>query len=223
MPTTDTEKVKPPSASRASTKKRKANSREAKSFATQIRQRKKIERAFAPLRERLRAFERRVNPKQENLHFGGQLNIAPKDFDELLALASEGLRAVRNHDVYFKKHPLYDDGMFWYELFLLISVASRQGVTVSESVLRSLVEVLVDMSHYSLAPYGGRLVPVDIIKRNHEALGNLLWGFSLPSLQLFAQARAKQSPEVSEFVAWTLAVVAKLRSKDRKVGFLVKP
>jgi hypothetical protein len=174
---------------------------------------KQIERAFAPLHERLRTLERRLNPSEQNLHFGGQLNVVPKDFDELLALASEGLRTVRNYDAYFKKHGLYErDGFFWYDLCLLISVASRQGLTVSESVLRPLVEVLVDMSQYSLATGG------DMVKRNHEALGNLLWGFSLPSLQAIARARAKQSPQVNEFVAMTLADVAKLQPKDKQMA-----
>jgi len=174
---------------------------------------KEIERAFAPLHERLRTLERRLNPTKQNLHFGGQLNVVPDDFDELLALASEGLRAVRNEDAYFRQHALYDDGMFWYDLFLLISAASlhgRTGMAVPESVLRPLVEVLVDISHYSMR-HGG-----DITKRNHEALGNVLYGFSLPSLQVLARARADQSPQVTEFVAWTLDTVAKAQAKNRK-------
>ena len=108
---------------------------------------------------------------------------------------------------------MHDDGMFWYDLFLSISVASLQGLTVPEWVLRALVEVLVDISHYSLATGG------DIFKRNREALGNLLYGFPLPSIQAIARARAKQSPDVTEFVALTLGVVAKAQAHgDEEFG-----
>jgi hypothetical protein len=180
-----------------------------------------IERAFAPFHEHPRTLERRLNPSEQNLHFGDKLNVVPKDFDELLALASEGLRTVRNYDAFFKEHGLAW-GMFWYHLFPLISVASLQGLRVSESVLRPLVEVLVDISHYLMATGGDQfhtIVAADMVQLNHEALGNLLWGFSLPSLQLIAEARAKQSPEVSEFVAWTLAAVAKAQAhNDEEFG-----
>ena len=35
----------------------------------------------------------------------------------LLGLPKEGLTKVRSHREYFSEHSLYDDGMFWYDLF----------------------------------------------------------------------------------------------------------
>ena len=175
-----------------------------------------IEHAFAPLRQRLRVLKERLNPSGQNLHFGGTLNVVPPDFDELLTLAEEGLRAVRQQDDFFSRHSLYGDRGFWYNLFLLISAASlhgRRGLAVSASVLHRLVEVLVDVSHYSLAVLGGELGVLgrratdDMIKRNHEALGNLLYGFAWPSLRVLVTQRGMQSPQVTEFVAWTLGAV----------------
>lgn len=171
--------------------------------------RAEIEGAFGTLHQRLRTLERKLNPSEQYMCFRAGLNVAPEDFEELLALAAEGLRTVRKHDPYFRKYRLYDDGMFWDDLFMLIWFASlhgQKGMAVPESVLRSLVEVLVDISHYSLVGGGG-----DIVKGNENALANLLYRFPLPSLQLLARARAKQSPEVTEFVDWTLDAVAKAR------------
>ena len=86
-----------------------------------------IERQFTELRTRLRTLEKRLNPKDEDLHFVPRLvGLKREDFSELLAIAEDGLSKVREHEEYFLTSALYDDGMFWYELFTLISTASLQ-------------------------------------------------------------------------------------------------
>lgn len=173
-----------------------------------------IPRAFADLHARLDTLETRLNPRGENLHFCPRLDdLGREDFSLMLALAEDGLLKVREHEDYFLGARLYADGMFWYRLFLLISTASlqsRQGMEVRDPTLRRLVKVLVDISRYSLA--GG---PSDIGKRNHEALGNLFCGFPSPALHTLARDRARQSPEMSDFVAFTVRAVASIEQRKR--------
>lgn len=176
-----------------------------------------VPRDFADLHGRLDTLEKRLNPANENLHFGPRLsNIGQEDFTEMLALAEDGLGKVREHESYFLEARLYADGMFWYRIFLLISAASlqsRQVPEVSEPTLRRLVEVLVDISRYSLV--GG---PSDIGKRNHEALGNLFCGFPSPALRVLAQDRAQHSPKMAEFVAFTVRAVEAVEERKRSTA-----
>jgi hypothetical protein len=141
-----------------------------------------VEGHFADLREALRQLELKYNPTKENLHFTPPFPADAALFAELVALADQGLARVRSLSWFFSKHALYADGMFWYRLFLLISAAGVQGRrdglerTVSFETLRQLVEILVDISEFSLVHSG------DIIKRNHETLGNIIYGFYSPRL-----------------------------------------
>ena len=176
-----------------------------------------IPQAFAELHARLDTLEKRLNPGGENLHFCPRLaDLGQKDFSDMLAMAEDGLGKVREHEDYFLHARLYADGMFWYRLFLLISTASLQSrpeSEVTEPTLRRLVEVLVGVSRYSLV--GG---PSDIGKRNHEALGNLFCGFPSPALRTLARARAQQSPEMADFVAFTLRAVESVEQRKRSTA-----
>lgn len=176
-----------------------------------------VSQAFADLRGRLGTLQARLNPGGANLHFCPTLtDLAPRDFSDLLALAEDGLRRVLEHEAYFRRGRLYDDGMFWYGLFTLISTASLQAPktpTVPDAVVRRLVEVLVDISRYSLA--GG---PSDIGKRNHEALGNLFCGFPSPALRTLARDRAHQSAEMARFVTFTVKVVEGVERRTRSTA-----
>jgi len=176
-----------------------------------------ISQAFADLHARLGTLEERLNPQNENLHFCPRLlDLGEEDFSDMLALAEDGLIKIREYEDYFLGARLYADGMFWYRLFLLISTASLQAPQnpeMTEPTLRRLVEVLVDISRYSLA--GG---PSDIGKRNHEALGNLFCGFPSPALRTLALDRAQQSPEMADFVAFTVKAVESVEQRRRSTA-----
>jgi hypothetical protein len=176
-----------------------------------------IPQAFAELHARLDILEKRLNPQDENLHFRPRLaDLGQKDFSDMLALAEDGLLKVREHESYFLEARLYADGMFWYHLFLLISAASLQSLQVrevSEPTQRRLVEVLVDISRYSLV--GG---PSDIGKRNHEALGNLFCGFPSPTLRTLARDRAQHSPQMAEFVSFTVRAVEAVEQRKHSTA-----
>ena len=148
---------------------------------------------FKELREQLMALEKRFNPEKLNLHFG-----APKKsmvwsglWEEIDQLAREGLEKVNEHRDYFLKNSLYDDGMYWYELFLLIhgvGVAQSHGQGPAElpslETQRSILSCLVDISEY------GVVIPGDIYSRNCEALTAFLWAF--PDLE--SEADGFRSP-----------------------------
>jgi hypothetical protein len=102
--------------------------------------------------------------KRERVHLGG---TDPS--------RSRRRTPVEDHQQYFLRHALYDYGMFWYELFPAISAAvlgyeSSPGKRLqAPCAVETLLLELVLISRYSTF-HGG-----DITKRNHEALGNLLW------------------------------------------------
>ena len=85
---------------------------------------------FDELHGRLRGLEERFNPKKLNLHFGAprDAQVWPGLWTEIEELAREGLNLVNKHRDYFlgRQAPaaLYDDGMFWYDLFLFIGAVS---------------------------------------------------------------------------------------------------
>ena len=131
---------------------------------------------FSGLRGRLLALEKTYSPAGENLHFEPLSRADAALYKALLGLAKDGLTKVRTHREYFPEHSLYDDGMFWYDLLLLISAAAqrmhadRGHHAVPTETATALVETLVEISEFTVL--GG-----DITKRNFEALGNTLWTF----------------------------------------------
>jgi hypothetical protein len=144
---------------------------------------------FKGLRERLMALEKRFNPEKSNLHFGAPRTsmVWPGLWEEIDELACEGLKKVNEHRDYFLEQGMYDDGMYWYELFLLIhgvGVAQSNGQGPTElptlETQRSILSCLVDISEYSV------VIPGDIYSRNCEALTAFLWAF--PDLESEADA-----------------------------------
>lgn len=178
--------------------------------------REQIEADFQEIHTRLRQLEKAHNPQDENLHFVPVAQVDANFYVTLLQLAREGLAKVRQHRDYFLKHALYDDGMFWYDLFLLISAA---GVRVEAGKVRSsitpeavngLTEVLVAISEYTVLGVGG-----DITKRNYEALGNTLLAFYNDDLVTLARLKGREVG-VGKFVAEAISRVQKCRNDENK-------
>ncbi len=163
---------------------------------------KTLEQDFAVVHSALRQIEKDYNPSGENLHFASLIKADTQLYERVLALAREGLTIVRKHREYFSKHALYDDGMFWYDLFLTISAAAckvkHDGIqaAIPQNVVKELTLVLVDISEFSTV-HGG-----DITKRNHEALGNTLWAFNDKALIRGVRARNRKigQEQVKEFI-----------------------
>ena len=78
--------------------------------------REQIEADFEEINNRLRYIEKLYNPHKLNLHFDDPPRADAELYRELLVLSREGLEKVKHHGEYFSSHPLYDDGMFWYDL-----------------------------------------------------------------------------------------------------------
>lgn len=137
-----------------------------------------------PLRERLKRLEGRFNPEGLNLHFGAPkgAHVCPGLWAGISELAREGLGRIEEHREYFLKakapSAMYDDGMYWYDLFLFIGAVSiaqaNYGDEIEEpdpAISRSVAESLIAISEYTA------VVPGDISKRNWEALANFLIAF----------------------------------------------
>jgi hypothetical protein len=179
-----------------------------------------LQSEFQELHSELRRLERIHNPDEKNLHFDFPEKADENLFSKLLVLAQEGLAMVRKHRDFFLNNALYADGMFWYDLFLLISSASMKIKTdmnqqnTPKDIIFDLAIVLVDIVEYS-APRGG-----DITKRNHEALGNTLYCFYSQDLVESIRKRSNESrnQKTMEFVEWTISKVEALRQEDNKSG-----
>ena len=163
---------------------------------------------FGDLKRRLARLVSQARPTDDNLHFARFQELDRNSWDELAALARGGLAKVRDHRHFFSDHDLYDDGMFWYELCLAISSASvsyrsATGEAPPANQLEELVDVLVDISHYSARR------PSDMYKRNREALGNVLWAAEDETLIKRARRRAGEIAEthVIAFVEDTIGAV----------------
>jgi hypothetical protein len=162
----------------------------------------KIAKDFEQLHTRLRLLEAEYNPHAVNLHFDGPLVRADRKlYDDLLQLTRDGLDRVRQHRASVLRKSLYSDGMFSYDLCLLISAAAmrthgdKTQDTIAEDVVKALTESLVELSEYSAG--GG-----DMHQRNFEALRNTLWAFYSGDLLEVARlkSRAVQSRKVARFV-----------------------
>lgn len=163
---------------------------------------------FEDLKGRLEAFIAAAAPTDENLHFARFERLDREALKELTQLAHEGRTRVSDQDDYFLTHGLYDDGMFWYELCMVISSTAvsyrpATGESPRTNQLQELVDVLVDISHYSARR------PSDMYKRNREALGNVLWAAQDETLIKWARRRAAEIAEtdVIAFVENTIEAV----------------
>lgn len=179
--------------------------------------REQIMADFQEIHARLRQIEKAHNPQGENLHFFPVAQADASLYVDLLQLARKGLAKIRQHRDYFLKHALYDDGMFWYDLFLLISAggvrvkAGKSRSSITPEVINGLTEVLVEISVYTVLGIGG-----DIIKRNYEALGNTLWAFYSDDLVTLARLKAREVG-VIKFVDEAISGVQKLRNNENKL------
>ena len=169
-----------------------------------------VAKDFGDLKRRLARLVSQARPTDDNLHFARFQELDRNSWDELTELARDGLAKVRDHGHFFSDHDLYDDGMFWYELCLAISSTSvsyrsATGEPPRANQLKELVDVLVDISHYSARR------PSDMYKRNREALGNVLWAAQDETLIKRARRRAGEIAEtdVIAFVEDTIEAVRK--------------
>jgi hypothetical protein len=171
---------------------------------------------FAALHSELRKLERAYNPSNENLHFPRLESADAEMFSRLLRFAQAGVEEVRKHRAAFLKRGLYVDGMFWYELCLLISSAcstvQRDKIqsTIPKNMVEGLLLALVDMSEFSVATGG------DMAQRNHEALGNMLCCFRESRLFDLVRSRAAATglTEVAAFVRQAVKKVKEGISKE---------
>jgi hypothetical protein len=179
---------------------------------------------FRDLKARLAALVRTGDPTDENLHFAAFRTVNESILAELTRLAHEGRSRVDDHQEYFLRHALYDDGMFWYELFLAISAAvlsyeSSTGDRLQARQVEALLIELVLISRYATV-HGG-----DITKRNHEALGNLLLAAYDESLVNLVRGKVRSLDEdrVAQFINQTLDRVDAIRQEKRSAGAHSEP
>ncbi len=180
--------------------------------------REQIEADFEETHNRLRNIEKLYNPHKLNLHFDDLPRADAELYRELLVLSREGLEKVKHHGEYFSSHSLYDDGMFWYDLFLLINAAAlkiiRDGIQteIPREIAMELIENLIEITTYSTVHLG------DIIKRNHEALGNSLIAFySKKTLELvYRRMRAISSNRAKELINCSIISAEELVKKESR-------
>lgn len=169
--------------------------------------------AYESLKSRLKLLEQAYNPQDVNLHFEQTACADAALYEGLLAIARETWEVTRQ--VWSPDQRCHDDKVFylWYDLFLLASSAASRvshdhaQETISQDVMRRLVEVLIEASQWSTDDDG------DIVKRNHEALGNTLLAFHSKELLALARrkARAIGTPHVKQFMQWTIKRVAEVK------------
>ena len=178
------------------------------------------EKQFSELHEKLRQLERSCNPSEKNLHFNQLEKVDPKLFADLLSLSEKGLKMVQENCDYFLKHALYDDGMYWYDLCMIINsavaTAKNEGIhsTIPDDVIRGLVKSLVLISEYALSPGG------DMIKRNYAALGNTLWAFHSKELEtwIFECAQKSGSEKVADYVEGVIEDINQILASEKTAG-----
>ena len=170
---------------------------------------------FGELKDRLKRYVETAAPSDKNLHFARFQNLDEESWVELSKLARDGLAKVQEHDEFFAGHDLYDDGMFWYELCLAISstaVSYRPATGKSPTIdqVGDLADLLVNISRYAARS------PSDMLKRNREALGNVLWSADDPTLINRTRRRAGEMAEahVIAFVDDTIAAVEQAASES---------
>lgn len=170
-------------------------------------EREAVRESFAFLHKELDAFIEDAKPTDEDLHFARFRRLDREAITRLTRLAHHGRTAVLGFDPYFQEYDLYEDGTFWYDLFLTISITAlsyqeASSEPIEPSAFDTLVITLVLISEYATRRYG------DITKRNEEALGNILWATQDDGLKQSARWRAKgMGTAVEAFVETTIKKV----------------
>ena len=179
--------------------------------------RSRQERRFQKVLSRLRQLEKRYSSPKADLHFEMLARGDADLFPALAELCAEGLTLIESNHAWFASHSLYDDGMFWYDLFLTVSAASlRVGADHAQAYIPvSLVEQIA-VCLIRISPYadGG-----DIATRNYEALGNTLLVFdqaiSPPRVRRLASPMA---PATKRFVKMTQERVREVLKEREAAG-----
>ena len=153
---------------------------------------------FARLRNRLFDLEEQFNPHGADLRLGPPRNatVSPEFWDEVNALAAEGLEIVKQHRAYFmaKGDPprMDSDGGFWPKLFVLVSAAGTVWTdkpvppAMPLEAIESVLFALMEISEYT------EVVPGETLKKNQEALTGFITAF--PGLAPRADAYADRLP-----------------------------
>ena len=179
--------------------------------------RSRQERRFHKAHSRLRQLEKRYSSPEADLHFE---KLARGDADLLPALAelcAEGLSLVESNHAWFASHSLYDDGMFWYDLFLTVSAASlRVGGDHAQAYIPVPLVEQIAVCLIKISPYadGG-----DIATRNYEALGNTLLVFGEAiSLSRVRRLAGPMAPATKRFVKMTKDRVGEVLREREAAG-----
>jgi hypothetical protein len=181
--------------------------------ASQVDEPTKMSDHFLDLNERLSTLVHNAQPTFDDLHFANFRNVDDACIKQLTGLAQEGRRRGDQHREHFLKRALYDDGMFWYKLFLAISAAvscfrHSSGKPLAPQAVEMLAEELVLISEYATTRRH-----LDIEKRNRAALGNLLLNaYDEGLIRLIREkSRSLGNEGVEDFVVETLNQVAASR------------
>ena len=171
-----------------------------------------LERECSGLRSRLDGYLQTYGQNPESSLGLALSRVDVALYENLVSLATEGLKCVRRYRSHFPRLSLYADGMFWYHLFEVINAAGRRiwqdkdEVHIPRSIVTALGVVLVEMSWFSTATGG------DIENRNMEALGSTFLAFGDAGLEadLRRKARAMRAKRVTQFLDDTMAMVRQL-------------
>lgn len=176
--------------------------------------REAVARRFAPLLEQLTVLEQAANPDGLNLHWDPLPIRDTALFAQLCELARRGLLAVRAHRRYFLRHDLYDDGMYWYRLCVLISGAALACIGRSETHVPNAVTTRITLYVMELSEF--TVLRGDMLKRNYEAAGNLLLAFDSESLRLaiLSHGKKRRCRAMSVFARKTVERIDRLKSKS---------
>jgi len=170
------------------------------------------ETKFQNLHARLGNLERTYNPSGGDLHSCILESVDADLYNELLAIAQEGLSEVRQHRELYHDRGLYEDGTFWYDLCLIVTAAAltaaedRMQESIPRDVVTNLVETLVGLAEHSTTIGTG-----EMCRRNQEALGNTLYAFHDERLVKLVQVKAEisDSETVTGFIDQTVELVEK--------------
>ena len=173
------------------------------------------EKELENLRERIHRIEESYNPDRLNLHFNMPVHANSSLFEELFSIGLEAWDII-------KANQSRETSYWFYNFFLLISSASlkilndKNQKSFKDDAIVRLVLLITEISQMTTTPeYRG-----DMVKRNHEALGNLLLAFNnMSNLRsiVIKKANEMENQEVINFIEWTIERVEQVE-KEREVS-----